>query len=122
MLIDDWERRLKRTILNKLLTVQEVSQILAVSRDFIYVHWRELGGVKIGGLIRFSPQSLEDYVNALQEKTKESVGMVREGDDRRRSRIKEDFNQNRREKMGGRTKKTPKDKTEDRHNLFGLSC
>ena len=36
-----------------IMTVEEVSQLFAKSESWVYKHWRELGGVKLGGSLFF---------------------------------------------------------------------
>lgn len=40
------------------LTTDDVASILAVSRDWVYAHAGELGGVKIAGVLRFERSKL----------------------------------------------------------------
>jgi len=36
-----------------MLTIKQIAQRLQVAEDTVYKHWRELGGFKVGGSIRF---------------------------------------------------------------------
>ena len=47
------------------LKVKDIATMLDMSERWVYDHWRELGGVKIGGTLFFS---IEGVNNALQRK------------------------------------------------------
>lgn len=46
----------------KILTPKDVSRITGFSLSFVYVHRRELGGVKIGGKLVFHQETLEEIL------------------------------------------------------------
>jgi excisionase family DNA binding protein len=66
-------------VLSEYLTLAEVAKLLKISHSTAYAHWRELGGIKIGGLIRFRRSAIE----RLFEENEERETMVLSKDDRR---------------------------------------
>jgi hypothetical protein len=50
------------------LTPAEVAAHLRVTPSFVYKHWRELGGAKLGdsqtSRLRFRPEAIEAYIRA----------------------------------------------------------
>lgn len=45
------------------LTVPQVAAVLQVSTDWVYTHWRKLGGMKLGGKIRFLDSKIGERIN-----------------------------------------------------------
>jgi len=48
-----------------LLTVPEAAAVLRVSRDFIYEHRTELGGVKVGRAVRIPEVGIISYLQRI---------------------------------------------------------
>lgn len=48
----------------KLLTVEEIAELFQTSTSTIYrwVHKREIPFVKLGGKLRFSPDTIQEYI------------------------------------------------------------
>jgi len=62
--------------LGKPMTVREVAKALGVTEKWIYRHWRNLGGVKLGRRkLRFFEKRIVEVVNALQEDAQRESGM-----------------------------------------------
>jgi excisionase family DNA binding protein len=60
------------TIGEKLLTVEEVAELLGVSTAFVYQHASgqrrpKIPCVKMGRSVRFRPSSIEEFVRALEQ-------------------------------------------------------
>ncbi len=51
-----------------IMTAEEVAQLFAKSESWVYKHWRELGGVKLGGSLFFPNK--EDLYERLFQKGK----------------------------------------------------
>lgn len=50
--------------MDKLLNAREVAQILGIKLSTVYdwVHRKKIDTVKVGSLVRFRPQAIEDYI------------------------------------------------------------
>jgi predicted DNA-binding transcriptional regulator AlpA len=49
----------------QLLTVQEVANRFGLTEDWLYRHWKDVGGVKLGRkVLRFPPGALRQYITA----------------------------------------------------------
>ena len=44
----------------RMYTAREIANIIRCSPGFVYKHYKSLGGIKIGGLIRFPKLNLEN--------------------------------------------------------------
>jgi hypothetical protein len=47
---------------NRMLTAQEVAELLNAKPSWVYRHRRQLGGEKLDGLLRFSARRVQSYV------------------------------------------------------------
>jgi predicted DNA-binding transcriptional regulator AlpA len=47
---------------NSLLKLKDAAQRLNQSESWVYRHWKELGGKKLGGNIRFSTDDIEKFI------------------------------------------------------------
>lgn len=47
----------------RLLTVDDVAELLNVKRHWVYAHSAELGGLKMWGLLRFSAAILDAWIS-----------------------------------------------------------
>lgn len=47
----------------RLLTLRELCGFLNVSKDYAYRNWRDWGGFKLGGQIRFTEKRIAEKVN-----------------------------------------------------------
>lgn len=47
------------------LTVPQVAKVLQVSTDWVYKNYKQLGGVKIGGIIRFIDNEIVERIEGL---------------------------------------------------------
>ena len=62
--------------LGKALTVKDVSRLLGVSRSWVYANVHLLGGVKLGGSLRFFEKRIEEVLeDALQESSERQNSM-----------------------------------------------
>jgi len=60
----------------ELLTADEVAKLLKCSRWFCYKNWKSLGGIKLGRLIRFKSDFIEEVQNGgLSGNKKEDVAL-----------------------------------------------
>jgi len=60
----------------ELLTALEVSRILKCSPWFCYKHWKKLGGIKLGKLVRFKSDYIKEVANVgLPGNKKEDVAL-----------------------------------------------
>jgi excisionase family DNA binding protein len=50
----------------RLLTVQEVCELLQVARGFVYRHAKEMGAAKLGSHLRFRPSDLNQWIECQQ--------------------------------------------------------
>jgi excisionase family DNA binding protein len=49
----------------RLLTVEEAAEFLGYSKDWLYKHWRKVGGKRIGGRgVRFDAADLESWIKS----------------------------------------------------------
>jgi len=46
----------------EIITVKEVAKLVKSSQAFVYKHYKDLGGFKIAGIIRFNKQYLEKLI------------------------------------------------------------
>ena len=51
-----------------LLSTAEVAARLGVSRTWVYRHAYKLGGIRLGGLLRFDPSDVDAFLVAEKEK------------------------------------------------------
>jgi excisionase family DNA binding protein len=65
--------------LGKPLTVKEVAEALGVPEKWVYRHWGELGGIKLGRHVRFFEKRIMEVVNGLQKNTQGQGAMVGRG-------------------------------------------
>jgi len=47
------------------LTVSQVAAVLHVSADWVYSNWRKLGGIKLGGMIRFIENEIGERIKGF---------------------------------------------------------
>jgi len=64
---------------NKFMTVKQLADKLQLSEATIYKHWRSLGGVRVGGSIRFDLQRTLEH---LQQESEEGASPVSPGHSR----------------------------------------
>lgn len=57
-----------------MLTIKQISRRLQVKEDTIYRHWRELGGFKVGGSIRFDWERTRQHL--LEKAAREAKAMA----------------------------------------------
>ena len=57
--------------LGKALTVKDVSRLLGVSRSWVYANVHLLGGVKLGGSLRFFENKIVEVLENALQKSKE---------------------------------------------------
>ncbi|MPZ15538.1 MAG: helix-turn-helix domain-containing protein [Chloroflexi bacterium] len=50
----------------RLLTVQEVCEVLQVARGFVYRHAKEMAAVKVGSHLRFRRSGLDRWIESQQ--------------------------------------------------------
>ena len=48
------------------LTAKVVAELFSLDRKWVYDHQAELGGVKMGGLLRFPSRAVHRYLDALE--------------------------------------------------------
>jgi len=60
------ERQSSVRQLDRYLTANEVAELLSLDRKWIYDHQHDLGGVKMGGLLRFPSRAVRRYLDALE--------------------------------------------------------
>ena len=58
----DWRTKLSEGVAGN---VQDVAKALDVPASVVYLKWRELGGVKIGRVIRFDLSKVRDHLSRL---------------------------------------------------------
>lgn len=49
-----------------MLTVAEFARRISMSGSFVYDNRAELGGIKLGGAIRFPAEAVEEYLRQMQ--------------------------------------------------------
>lgn len=101
------------------LTVKEVCELLAVSKSWVYANAHQLGGVKLGGSLRFFEKKIEEVLgNALQESSKRQ-GPVGSGHKNSRKKNHQGIqNKGRSDRIRGKDQKTNKGQDVDRYDLF----
>lgn len=52
------------------ITVPQVAAGLQVSMDWVYSNWRKLGGIKLGGKIRFIDNEIGERIKELNQHAK----------------------------------------------------
>jgi excisionase family DNA binding protein len=62
--------------LGKSMTVQEVAKALGVPEKWVYRHWGELGGIKLGRHVRFFEKRIVEVINGLQKNTQGQGAMA----------------------------------------------
>lgn len=62
---------LKETNMEKLFTVNEVSEMLKISNSFLYKlsERSEIGSIKIGASLRFSEQNIKEFILKNERKS-----------------------------------------------------
>ena len=65
--------------LGKSMTVKEVAEALGVPEKWVYRHWGELGGIKLGRHVRFFEKRIVEVINGLQKNTQGQGAMVGRG-------------------------------------------
>jgi excisionase family DNA binding protein len=55
-----------------MLTARQVAEKLNCSKFFVYKHYKELGGFKIGRLTRFDPDDLDRKLEEVRDGTTET--------------------------------------------------
>lgn len=55
----------------EIMTVKEVARVIRASQSFIYKRYKEFGGIKIAGIIRFNKL---DFENRIGEKFADNQG------------------------------------------------
>ncbi len=121
MFIDDQS---KFTDLNKfyILTPEEVAQFLRKSLSWVYKHWQELGGRKLGGSL-FFPNKEDLYEYIFSKKQGMAVRLHPEGNQTHGSLVqnKKRSTTGRSKKEGGITKAEAGEGDFNRHGLLN-SC
>ncbi len=51
----------------KFLQIPAVAALFGVSESWVYRHWREIGGFKLGGRVMFRLDKLEAYIIGLED-------------------------------------------------------
>jgi len=87
--------------MEEFLTPLEIAKVLRVSPEFVYKHARELGGVKIGRLVRFSKRifnkKIEEVTNGgIQESRPMDVRLSEERNEAQAGRLPDERGGNRR--------------------------
>ena len=112
--------------LGKPMTVSEAAEALGMSTDWVYRHYRELGGVKLGRSVRFFEKSISEYVYALQKEESAECGLelVRQGHSSKWETENQTLrHQDRGQELGSLDPGTLEELTgPDRHNLLTGSC
>lgn len=54
---------------DRILNVQEVTDLIGLSPKWVYSHADELGGFKIGGSLRFSEREVRRYISLQRRRT-----------------------------------------------------
>jgi hypothetical protein len=54
----------------EILTVKEVAKTLKSSQAFVYKHYKDLGGLKISGIIRFNKLDFENRIGGQNQNDK----------------------------------------------------
>jgi excisionase family DNA binding protein len=58
-------KRLNAGRANGLMTVEQAAEFLGYSKDWVFKHWKKVGGKKIGGRgVRFDLADLENWVKS----------------------------------------------------------
>jgi len=104
-----------------IMTVEEVAQLFAKSESWVYKHWQELGGVKLGGSLFFP--SKEDLYECLFNKGQRvAIRLHNE-----RGQIHPNLVQNQNEGQTGRSRQkkgdirtTEGNSDPNRHELLGV--
>ena len=104
-----------------IMTIQEVAQFLHKSESWVYKHWRELGGKKLGGSLFFKgKEDLYDCLFCKQEGME--IRLHSQGDQTHGNLVR---NKTEGKKSGsrkeGKTKQSATVATDaNRHNLLGV--
>jgi hypothetical protein len=51
----------------EILTVKEVAKTLKASPAFVYAHYKDLGGLKIAGIVRFNKLDFENRIGGMSD-------------------------------------------------------
>ncbi len=73
-------------MMDRLLTVDQVAEMLAVSKWYVYDHGVELGLVKVGGCNRYRQEAIEAYLSRQATPTAAPTEMPARAPQRRRKR------------------------------------
>lgn len=74
--------------IERLLTVDQVAEVLQVARIFVYRHAAEMGAIKVGRHLRFNSQAVEKWLSEHRLTALESQCHPPEDNDRMDSVIK----------------------------------
>lgn len=96
-----------------ILTPKDVARYFRKSVDWVYSHFQELGGFKVGGLIFFTQEGLNNAIQRKQE-------MASRGETRRSQDYKVIQHAKRSRRMGDSGKELAKEDFEAKARRYGL--
>ena len=51
----------------QILQIHNIAKLFGLSESWVYSHWREIGGFKLGGRIMFRLDKIKEYIISLED-------------------------------------------------------
>lgn len=101
---------------HEVLTPTELASYLKVSKDWVYRNWKKLGGIKLGGFLRFPGKG--DFYDSLFEKRALPLPILVSGDKVQQGAVQDAPRSTKRRTTAQRRVKESEPTAESRHGLW----